>query len=151
MRTRKILLTSEEVTKFTPVANYPVKLLEIKTPRGTSYIYPNPSKLVMKFYDSAAAQIPSKSELLFFKRRPGEDFGTFLGKVYYSAFYDLTEGQQRDTKNAAATTVAIGPVDMAGVQNDQDHLLEVWINSPVVVDTTQAASRFEITDVIEQN
>ena len=90
-------------------------------------------------------------ELLFFKRRPGEDFGTFLGKVYYSAFYDLTEGQQRDTKNAAATTVAIGPVDMAGVQNDQDHLLEVWINSPVVVDTTQAASRFEITDVIEQN
>lgn len=150
MRTRKIILSSDEVTKFPTRGGGIDKLLEIETPRGTSYVYPNPSPVISKLYDTGGNEIPYDTEFLVFKRRNGEDFGTFLNSFTYESYFGLSEGDQRNVKYAHQITQQLGPVDKAGVRNPQEHTLEVWVNSSVQINLNDARSRFEIS-VIEQN
>jgi len=147
-RTRRILHTSQEVVRFTPVANNPSRLLTITTPLGARYYYNNPFPLILKLFAAGGVQIPATSTLLIGKRRPGEDFPTFVRMVSYAAYFDLTEGQQRDERFRGNTLHDLG-TDIDAISNPQHHELQIWVESPVVVALTEAATRFETT-VIEE-
>ncbi|RIH84709.1 hypothetical protein Mterra_01889 [Calidithermus terrae] len=149
-RTRKIILTSEEVTRYTPRGNGLDKLLEIETPRGTVYTFTNPSAIILKLYDANGDEVPYNTEILVFKRRNGEDFGTFLGKFPYQNYYGLSEGDQRNIKYIHQITQMLGASDVGAIRNPAEHTLEFWVDSPVAVDLSRAGTRFEIT-AIEQN
>ncbi|WP_051304040.1 hypothetical protein [Calidithermus chliarophilus] len=150
IRTRRINLASAEVKRFPVRGNGLDKMLEIETPRGTTYLFSNPSKIILKLYDNSGTEIPLESEVYVFKKRNGEDFGTFLGKFPYQGYYGLSEGDQRNVKFADQVTQYLGPVDKAGIRNPQEHTLEFWIDSPVAVDLSRTETRFEIL-AVEQN
>lgn len=142
-RTRTILHTSTEVTRHTPAAGFNTRLLTITTPSGTRYIYPNPLGIILKLFTAAGVQIPPTSHLFVFKRRPGEDFPmNFLRRIPYAAYHDLTEGQQRDERFRHATLHDLGS-EIAEISNPEDHELQIWVESPVVVDLARAETRFE--------
>lgn len=148
-RTRKILHTSEEVTQHQSIAGSVSKLLTISTPEGTSYTFTDPFHLISKLFDSAGNQVPPDTRLLLFKRRPGEDFGMFIRQIPYASYYDLSDANQRDQRFAAATFHDLGS-GIRAISNPEDHDLEIWIDSSVAVDLSQASTRFEVT-AIEQN
>lgn len=147
-RTRRILHTSQEVTRHTPVASHPTRLLTITTPLGARYLYTNPFPLVLKLFATGGVQIPATSTLLIAKRRPGEDFPTFVRLISYAAYFDLTEAQQRDERFAGNTRHDLG-ADIAAISNPEHHELQIWVDSPVVVALAEALTRFETT-VLEE-
>jgi hypothetical protein len=144
MRTRKIILSSDEVTTYTPVADHSVPLLSIKTPKGATYRYPNPFNLILKLYDGSDDQIPHSSYLVIGKTRPGQDYPTFIRKISYAGYYDLSESNQRDQKYVQATLHDLGS-EIAAISCPEDHVLNVYAHSSVVVDTSKDDTRFETT------
>lgn len=147
-RTRRLLHTSAEVTRHVPVAAHISQMLTITTPLGARYIYGNPFPLILKLFTADGVQIPATSNLLIAKRRPGEDFPTFVRLISYAGYFDLTEGQQRDDRFAGNTFHDLGSV-IAGISNPEHHQLQFWVESPVVVDLTRIETRFETT-IIEE-
>lgn len=149
MRTRTITIDSAEVTTYSPAAGYNSKLLEIKTPRGSTYTFPNPLSLLAKLYDNTGTQLPRNGSLFVFKRAPGLDFGQFLLKIPYAAYYDMTEANQRDLRYAAQTKHDLGG-GVQGIRLPEDYILEIWADFSVAADPTQANTLVELT-AQEQN
>ena len=143
MKPRTILHTSEEVEQHTPVAGVVTPLLTITTPEGATYQYVNPLTMLLKIFDTNGDQIPPNSYIYVFKRRPNEDFGQFIRKLPYAAYYDLDEGQQRDSRFARSTMHDIG-AGISDITNPEDHDLELWLESPVAADLSQARTRVEL-------
>ena len=148
-RTRTITVDSAEVTTYGPAAGYNSKLLEIVTPRGSTYTFENPLSILAKLYDNGGAQVPRRGSLYLFKRAPGVDFGQFLIKIPYAAYYDLSEANQRDVRYNAETKHDLGG-GIQGVRLPEDYILEIWADFSVAVDPTQASTLFEMT-AQEQN
>lgn len=147
-RTRRILHTSQEVVRFTPVANHPSRLLTITTPQGARYFYSNPFPLVLKLFSAAGVQIPATSRLLIGKQRPGEDFPTFVRMISYAAYFDLTEAQQRDQRFMDNTLHDLG-TEIAAILNPEMHQLQIWVDAPVVTNLALVETRFETTAIEE--
>jgi hypothetical protein len=149
MKTRRITHQSTEVTQFATAAGFNSKLLEIKTPEGAFYRFVNPMSLILKLLATGGAQIPANSKIFVFKRAPGADFGQFIRMIAYSPYFDLTESLQRDVRFRDATMHDLG-AGIGGIDLPEDYTLEVWIESPVVVDLTETGTRFEVI-AIEMN
>jgi hypothetical protein len=149
MKTRRITHQSAEVTQFATAANFNSKLLEIKTPEGAFYRFVNPMSLILKLLTTGGQQIPANSSIFLFKRAPGSDFGQFIRKIAYSPYFDLTESLQRDVRFRDATLHDLG-AGVAGIDLPEDYTLEVWVESPVEINLSEAGTRFEVV-AIEMN
>jgi hypothetical protein len=143
MRTKKLIVTSQEVKQYTGANNIiRKKLIDVVTPKGTTYAFKGPLQIFLKLVDAAGVQIPASSYLVIAKRRPGDDFETLIRRIPYSGYYDISETQQRDVRFTASTIHDLG---VAGIENPENHVLEFWIESPVTVDLTRPETRVEFT------
>lgn len=149
MRQRVILPNSEEVTLFTPVANYRSPVLKMKTPVGTAYGMENPFQLIAKLYTSGGVQIPANSNLFVALKTPRQDYERYLRKIPYAAYYDLSEGNQRDVRFNNSTLHVLDVSDSM-VRVPEDFEIQFWLESSVVADLTHANTRFEFS-VLEDN
>jgi len=148
MRERKLLHTSEEAKILgTGVANRKVSVLEFVVPEGATYLLKNEAELVMKLFDGSGNEIPPSSFVYFYKKRKGEDGEIFLTKMSYGPFFDLTPGEQRNDKFAKRTRVDLGVAP--GARFTEGDAIQVWVESPAVVDLTHANTRFELTVGLE--
>lgn len=148
-RTRRIIHTSSEVTQLQNAAGYRSPLFVIRTPEGAHYRFENPFQMILKLYDSGGNQIPATSRLYLYKKRPGEDLEIGVRMISYAGYADLSEAQQRDTRYREVTLHDLGSA-ISQISNPEDHELQVWIDSPVAVELSQAATRFEVV-AIEEN
>jgi hypothetical protein len=141
MRERIITHQSEQFSNGGSLSVVP--LAKITTPEGSSvYTYRSPFRLFLKLYNAGGVQIPARSNILIAKKRPGEDFPTFIKKIPYQGYYDLTIAQQQDNAFASAVTHEL-PFD--AIVNPEDHTLEFYVESPDTVDLNQANTRFVLS------
>ncbi|HGY10249.1 MAG TPA: hypothetical protein ENK37_09425 [Oceanithermus profundus] len=148
MRERKLLHTSEEAKILgTGVANRKVSVLEFVVPEGATYLLRNAAQLVMKLFDAGGSELPPSSFVYLYKRRKGEDGEVFLTKQSYAPFFDLSAGEQRNDKFAKGTRVDLGVAP--GARFTEGDAIQVWVESPAVVDLTHANTRFELTVGLE--
>ncbi len=148
MRERKLLHTSEEAKILgTGVANRKVSVLEFIVPEGATYLLRNAAQLVMKLFDAGGNELPPSSFVYLYKRRKGEDGELFLTKQSYAPFFDLSAGEQRNKKYAKETRVDLGV--HRGARFTEGDAIQVWVESPAVVDLTHANTRFELTVELE--
>lgn len=125
-----------------------LKIGTFTVPRGATWVLPNPLPIVAKLYDSGGNQIPPDSDLIIAKRSRPDDHPEFIAKIQYAAYYDLTESQQRDAKYYQNILQTLAPVrvgaQIKGIRFRQEELIEVYVESNVAVDLSQAGTRLEL-------
>jgi hypothetical protein len=133
---------SENVTRFSNVANQKTKLLSYTAPDGVSVDISNPFQLMTKLVDAAGVQIPANSVLYIAKRTRGDDWENYGSKVLYAPYYDTSEAQQRNAQFLQNTYHPLSGYDL--IRLTEGDRLEIYIESPVVVDLNRPESRFEM-------
>ena len=133
---------SENVTTFVSVAGQKTLLLRYVAPDGVTVEIPNPFQLVTKLFADGAVQIPANSTIFIAKKTRGDDWENYASKILYAPYYDTSERDQRDAKFLQNTFHPLAGYDL--IRLTEGDSLEVYINSSVAVDLTEAGTRFEI-------
>lgn len=141
-----VLFTSPEFAAYS--GKQRVKIGTFTVPRGATWVLPNPLPLIAKLYDNAGNQIPPDSDLIIAKRSRPDDHPEFIAKVQYAAYYDLTESQQRDAKYYQNILQTLAPLrvgaQIQAIRFRQEELVEIYVESSVAVDLSQAGTRLEL-------
>jgi hypothetical protein len=142
----QINLQSEGVTTYANASNNLSKIFEMKTPDGLERLVQDRALLVMKLKDSTADEISNDTKIVFGVKEPVNDFPSKIDETSYLPFRNKTLAEQMDsTKNEHMRI----DVDRGGIILPELNTLEIWVNSPEVVDWTN--SSIELNDVKEKS
>jgi len=147
----------EIITKSNPnfkvlgpgVANRKVVVAKYTVPANTAVMLENGAQLVMKLADGSGHEISRDSYVYLYKKQSGFDGEQFIAKIPYSAFFDLSVGDQRNERYKDVTKVNFAVPKLAAFFGSDDEL-QIWVESADVVDFANAATIFEIEVRVKQ-
>ena len=127
-----------------------VKVGEFVVPSGATWVFPNPTPVVLKLYDSNGNQLPHTTDVFVARRTKGFDFPEFLVKAQYASYYDLSEAQQRDAKfyqNILQTASPLyAPTPPQGIVLREGDTLEIYVETDpgITVNLNDSRTRIEL-------
>lgn len=141
MRGIKLHHGHDYVTVEANTANVRSRVLTVTPPNGVFLTFARVLQPVIKLLTSAGAQIGANTKVYIGKQRPGDSSPTYLPGVFtLQSFHDLTTAQQRNAENRPTLAQDLG----AGVLLREQESLVIEVDSPGVIDWTQAGTAFEI-------
>jgi|SRR5581483_1029661 len=150
---------SESITTLANAANVFSPIVRITTPKSRLYTFRHGLPLVLKLLTNAPAEISANSRMLWVIRRPTQRQGADItGVMNYRAWRSIpltaTAGEKTQYDIETSANRRIYFLTDSDIQLPQDHTMEWLLNSPDVVDWTQAAADFEYdveeSDVLTQ-
>lgn len=129
------------------VADRKIEVAKYTVPDNTRFGLENGAQLVMKLYDGSGNEISRDTYVYIYAKRGGFDGEEFVAKIPYSVYYDLSIGDQRNQKFRDQTRVNFAK-PVKGVALGPGDELQIWVESPDVVDMTDGKTVFEIEALV---
>ena len=123
----------------------PSRIVRWRVPDRIYFEFLSGTPIVAKLYRADGQQIDKRSRLSFVGRKPGAVVPKEITTLSYDAFYALTLDQLLDERYQGRTRVTI---PFGGIVINEGEWLEVWLDSPDVVDWTNPNTHLSF-DVIE--
>lgn len=141
MRKLKLYHGHEYVATLTPnTAGVRSRVMVVTPPNGVFLVLARLFAPVVKLLADGGAQIAPSTKVYIGKQRPGDSSPTFLPGVFtLQSFYDLTTAQQRNAENRSTLVQDLG----AGIALREQESLVIEVESPDVIDWTEAGTAFE--------
>jgi len=134
------------------IANADTPIATLTIPAGRYYRLEAETPLIMKLYKSNGTQIARNSKIyLAWQASIGETKYQVGRTITYGVFSDLTIDQQYDINTQQKRMIEITDEEIVRYQNKQENLIDglgadykviLILNSPDVVDWTQAGTQF---------
>jgi hypothetical protein len=140
------------VTKQANIANADSPIAILTIPAGRVYRLAQETPLVLKLYTSGGTEISRSSKVYLAWQAPVGETKYQVGRtLIYGVFRDLSIDQQYDINTQASRMIEITDEEIVRFQNRQENLIDglgadykilLMLNSPDVVDWTQANAQF---------